>query len=353
MSFFMRWANKPWFVAMCVGLVLSLAVGLGQAREYGKWNLLKQPTGSGEYLAYNIAYSGLLTGFVWKNLADMAIFVKPGKGDVDHHPVCQSVMQLSTENHSFAETFHPVRYEWVANNNPDLTFTRLVEIIDSGKSENHHVVWLDWPHEKIRVYRKRELKPEEDQQLSFLGEQWFETPKLVWERDGKETLPPFLTHYPRVDDGRRSYLIHDKTVDDIVEEPALEPLGSLVVIRRHDYVKDGDLNINITINEEVKPYAVQYQDEQTLRIGNTSVPTIRLRITGNDEEGKKEGWMDIWLTKDELHLPVQYQLDAPVGKMRVQITEESLRYNQKRDPGQGCYDQPGKKALAGKASSAQ
>jgi hypothetical protein len=350
MHFFMRWINNSWFVALCVGLALMFVVGLGQAKEYGKWNLLQQPQGSDEYLAYNIAYSGLLTGFVWKNLADMAIYVRPKEGDVNHHPVCQSVMRLSTENHSFAETFHPVRYEWIANNSPDLAFTRMVEIIDSGKSGNHHVLWMDWPDQKIKVYRKRELKPVEEQQLSFLGEQWFEAPKLVWEKDGKEAVPSFLLNYPAVDDGKRSYLIHDKTVNDIGDKTALDPLGALVVLRGHDFVKDGDLDLNITVNDEVKPYTAQYQDKQTLKIGKTILPAIRLRITSKNEEGKTEGWMDVWLSDDAQHLPVQFQLDAPVGKMRVQISEASLKYNQKLGKGPACYDHAGKKkkATAGK-----
>jgi hypothetical protein len=345
MHFFRRWINNSWFLALCTGLALMFAVGLGQAREYGKWNLLQQPQGSGEYLAYNIAYSGLLTGFVWKNLADMAIYVKPKETDVNHHPVCQSVMRLSTENHSFAETFHPVRYEWIANNDPDLTFTRLVEIIDSGKSGNHHVLWMDWPEQKIKVYRKRELKPVEEQQLSFLGDQWFETPKMAWEKDGKEAVPSFLLDYPPVNGGKLSYLIHDKTVNDIGDETALEPLGALVLLRRHDFVKDSNLDLNITVDDEVKLYTAQYQDDQVLKIGQTTLPTIRLRITSKDEKGKSEGWMDVWLSKDAQHLPVQYQVDAPVGKMRVQITEASLKYNQKLGAGPVCYEHPGKKKV--------
>lgn len=355
MNFSVRSCTKAWPKILLTGILLSIGPGLAQASDYPKWDLLNNVPDTGEYISYKIAYRGFFTGYSWKNLADMVLHNKPETHQINQQTACQSMMRLSTENFPFAEMFHPVRYEWRGENMPDLSFTRMVEYIDSGKSDNYHVVWMDWPHETIRVYRKRELKTvKQSNQLSFLGDQWIDTPKLKWEEDGAEVVPSFLLHYPRVDNGRRSFLIHDKTVKEVSDGTALEPLGVLAVMRRHDYVSQPNFDINITVNEDVKQHTVRYQDEEVLEIGNISIPAIRLRVA-NSEKNKadKEGWMDIWLSKDERRLPLRYQVDAPVGKMRVQITEKSLLYNMNFKGQRNCYIQPGAEALVEQPKPAQ
>jgi hypothetical protein len=331
--------SKLWFSIPLATMLFVLGTGLSQAGGYPKWDLRNNVPESGEYISYKIAYRGFFTGYSWKNLADMVLHNKAESHEFNQHEVCQSVMRLSTENFSFAELFHPVRYEWIANNNIDLSYTRLVEYIDLGKSDNYHVVWMDWPHEMIKVYRKRERKPDEsDKELSFLGEHWAQSNKFKWEDDGAEALPSFLSHYPRVDNGRRSFLIHDKTVREVGDKTALEPLAVLEVMRRHDFKKQPSFDINITVDEDVKMHTVRYQDDEVLVIGGINLPAIRLRVANSEKnQADKEGWMDIWISQDERRLPLRYQVDAPVGKMRVQITQESLVHNLNYDGPRNCY----------------
>lgn len=355
MIFSVRSRSTAWSKTLLTGILFSIGSGIAQASDYPKWDLLNNVPDTGEYISYKIAYRGFFTGYSWKNLADMVLHNKPQVHQINQQTVCQSMMRLSTENFPFAEMFHPVRYEWRGENMPDLSFTRLVEYIDSGKSDNYHVVWMDWPNEIIKVYRKRKLKPvKQSIQLSFFGDQWAEEPKGVWDGDGAEAVPPFLLHYPKVDNGKRSFLIHDKTVREVGNETALEPLGVLEVMRRHDYVSEPNFDINITVDEDVKQHSVRYQDEEVLVIGNISLPAIRLRVA-NSEKNKadKEGWMDIWLSKDERRLPLRYQVDAPVGKMRVQITENSLLYNMNFKGQRNCYIQPGAEALVEQSKPAR
>jgi hypothetical protein len=348
MSILMRPHLKTWIQPLLTGILFSICSGLAYGEDYPKWDLLNKVPDSGEYIGYKIAYRGLFTGYTWQNLAAMVLHNKSRTEELNGQAVCQSVMRLSTENFPFAEAFHPVRYEWNAENNPDLSFTRLVKYIDSGKSDNYHVVWMDWPNETIRVYRKRKLKSvEQTTQLSFLGDQWAAEPDQVWEGDGAESLPPFLQEYPKVDNGTRSFLIHDKTVRNVGEEAALEPLGVLAVMRSHDYKSQPDFNIDITVDEDVKQHTVRYQGEEVLQIDGVSLPVIRLRVANSAKnQADKEGWMDVWLSNDDRRLPVRYQVDAPVGKMRVQITEESLRYNMDFNGPRNCYIQAGKEAVA-------
>jgi hypothetical protein len=340
---------------LLTGILLVIGSGLAQASDYPKWDLLNNVPDSGEYISYKIAYRGFFTGYSWKNLADMVLHNKSETHQFNQQTVCQSVMRLSTENFPFAELFHPVRYAWMGNNNPDLSYTRLVEYVDEGKSDNYHVVWMDWSHETIKVYRKRELKPvKQTIQLSFFGDQWSDKPKGIWEGDGAEAIPSFLAHYPPVDEGRRTFLRHDKTVREVGDETALEPLGVLEVMRRHDYGSQPNFDINITVDEDVKKHSVRYQDEEVLVISGISLPAIRLRVANSEKnQADKEGWMDIWISKDEHRLPLRYQVDAPVGKMRVQITENSLLYNMNFKGPRNCYTQPEAEAQVERVRSTQ
>jgi hypothetical protein len=75
-----------------------------------------------------------------------------------------------------------------------------------------------------------------------------------------------------------------------------------------------------------------------LVIGGINLPAIRLRVANSEKnQADKEGWMDIWISQDERRLPLRYQVDAPVGKMRVQITQESLVHNLNYDGPRNCY----------------
>ena len=314
-----------------------------QAEEYEKWDLQNRVIPDTEYFTYKLSYSGILTLFTWSDLADAAIYLQPDGYRFEGKDSCQLVMELSTENYSVAERFHPVRYRWKSINSSDMKRAYLVEVIDKGKNDSHEAVWLDWPNRQFELYRKREMKPGKenywDEDLDF----WDDEPKkeFVWEKDGKKGVPHFLGHYPKVD-GDKSYLIHRKSVAGLDIDSAVDPLGMIYLARQHDFSEGEDMIINITVDDEVKRYRARLLGMDTLTIGSEKVTARQIEVTlSNEDEAEEEGWLKLWLTDDERRIPIRFQVDATVGEMKIEITEKSFINNRDYSGVATCF-KPGK-----------
>lgn len=316
-------------LVFCAGSVFA------SDEKYPRLDLLTKQPGDTEYLTYKLSYSGFITGFAWKDLADVSFHIMPGKIEFQDVKACEGVMRLTTENHSFAELIHPLRYEWISLSDPELERTYLVEQVDRGRSDNHRFVWLDWDREKFRFYKKRELKPVEKNLVWDFGGD----PEVVyeWDKDGREPVPGFLDRYPRVNDGKLSYLIHDKTEQGLEADSAIDPLSLVYRIRQHDFEARRYVDLVLTLEDEVDSYRVSYLGKETININQTSVNAFVVQVSRTDEaEAKKEGWVKIWFSDDEVRVPLNFQAEAPVGKMRVQITEQSLKQTLNQEKPQSC-----------------
>jgi len=305
-------------------LLLSFSNALASNEKYQRLDLLTNHPEGTEYLTYKLSYSGLITGFVWKDLADVSFHILPGEMEFQGIKTCEGIMRLTTENHSFAELIHPIRYEWISLSDPRLERTYLVEQIDRGRSDNHRLVWLDWDKEKFRFYRKRELKEfEKAEAWDFGGDA-----EVVyeWDKDGREAVPDFLDRYPPVNDGQLSYLIHKKTEDGLETETAIDPLSLVYKLRQHDFEQHPQFDLVLTLDDEIGHYRVTYMGNDVIEIDKNPVEAMVVQVSRTDEEeAKKEGWVKIWFSDDSIRIPLNFQAEAPVGKMRVQITEQSLK----------------------------
>jgi hypothetical protein len=322
-----------------VGLLSLVSTIDIYAEEYEQWDLLSRVVPDTEYLSYKLSYSGIFTLFTWAELADTAIYVQPDSKDFEGKKSCQTIMELSTENHPIAETFHPVRYQWISTSSPDLKRTYLVEVIDKGKNASHEVVWLDWANRQLELYRKRELKPSSK---NYWGNNDFwnneQQVEYVWEKDGKKGLPGFLSHYPKLE-GSRSYLIHRKTVNGLDIENAVDPLGMVYLIRQHDFQSNGDVVLDVTVEDELKNYRARSLGIEVISIGDRKISTRKVEVMLSDKDkAKEEGWLKLWLTDDEFGIPVRFQVDATAGKMKIEITEKSLSENIEKKSRAGCLD---------------
>ena len=319
-----------------VALILPLAGGVFAADDkYRRLDLLtNQPKGT-EYLTYKLSYSGLITGFAWKDLADAAFYIQSGEMTFEGVRTCEGIMRLTTENHSFAELLHPIRYEWISLTDPGLNRTYLVEEVDSGKSDNHHIVWLDWGNEEFRFYRKRKLnKIDKTPNWNFGGEEEY---VYEWDRDGKEPIPDFLDRYPPVNDGKMGYLIHDKTESGLEAETAIDPLSMVYRLRDHDFDSEPSVDITLTLNKDIEDYRATLVGKEEIWVNKTKLDALVVQITRRDEtEAEKEGWLRVWFSDDELRIPLNFQAEAPVGKFRVKVTESSLRQALQGDKKMAC-----------------
>ena len=73
-------------------------------------------------------------------------------------------------------------------------------------------------------------------------------------------------------------------------------------------------------------------------------------ISSCNDEAKKEGWVKIWFSDDAARIPLNFQAEAPVGKMRVKLTEQSLKKVSGQDKPLPCVQQVGLSSVSAEAN---
>ncbi len=318
-------------ILISLALVVLTQLAPVQAEEFQRWDLLNNKPEHAEHLAYHLAYRGFLTGFNWMDLADVAFISSYQQTEFLGNKVCASSMRASTENYGFAENLHPIRYQWQSLSNTSLDHTYLLDISDVGKSDNHNVTWVDWDDEKFRRYRKRQYRQTESEGWSFDSD--YQEEEWYWEQDGREKIPDFLSQFPPVNEGSMTYFIHDDTKPIENMMPAVDPLVMVRRARGHDFDQQPSMQVAVVAEDEIEQFQITLLGKEDYVVGETTVSALKLKsVMAEDPEGK-EGWMMVWLTDDDARVPLNFQVEAPFGKMRVQITEQSLKQAQENNNG--------------------
>ncbi|UCE89258.1 MAG: DUF3108 domain-containing protein [Pseudomonadota bacterium] len=314
-----------------VGAALLLVTQAAAGNDYPQWHLTEARVPNAENLLYTLSYSGILSAYVWAELADVAVSAPAAQRPFAGQPSCELSLRLSTEDHGFAELLRPVRYHWRSRVSPDLLRAYLAEEIDDGKRQRHRTVWLDWENGKVELYRKRQLvavpqyAPDDEENL---GNQQFS-----WEHDGDKALPAFLDTRPRID-AQLSSLVFDKAVQLPTDEPIIEPLASLFAVRWHDFDASGELPMTVSYRDEINANRARLIGRETIALAQSTAATLRVAIMrSNEEEAGKEGTLTLWLSDDPRRLPLQIEIDAGFGKLRLQIAEAS---HQEQPPPARC-----------------
>ncbi len=263
-----------------------------------------------ERLHYRLSYSGFITGYIWKDLADVAISLTPEETEFRGEPAMRLTMDVNTANYSVAETFHALRYHWVSLLDPSLQRTHLVRVIDEGDSHSHDVYWYDWEVKEIAYFRKREKK---DVSNFFLDE----APIYEWETNKHPAPPPFIDNNPKVAP-KLSYLLLSSRKKGRLKEDAIDPLAMLAHLRHHDYDTQPALVLPIVMNRDFAPYRIQLVGSELLKFDGEKVPALKLEIKRGNGDGE-EGTMHVWYSDDERRLPLRIDVEAPVGTMHIEL----------------------------------
>ncbi len=311
------------------GLLLLLIFSeLLYAKPYLRWNLLDTRVENAENLVYHLSYKGFFTAFFWKGLANVAFIADTSSHLFNNQPSCYLMLKVSTENFGFAETLHPVRFIWRTTIDPAFPRVLLTEEINEIVDGKYELVWLDYANNKIELFRKRRKIPDqiiyaEDEE----GESDLEGDIVVssyWEKDGKKAVPAFLDTFPPLENGM-SYLVYDKTAPVKLEHPVLDPLSLLYAARWWDYDLLGDLVVDVNYKDRINQYTAHRHGREIIKVAGRELPATKIELTRtNKDEAKNEGYMLMWLSDDGQKLPLQYQVDAKFGKIKVHISEKSL-----------------------------
>lgn len=261
-------------------------------------------------LHYRLSYSGLITGYVWKELADVTLNLTPEPTVWRDEPAVRLVMEVSTEGYSVAETLHALRYRWESLLSPDLQRTLLVRVIDRGDSDSHEVYWYDWQQKLITLYRKRELR---DVSIPMFDS----SPIMEWEADHLPPAPPFIDTQPEVAPGL-SYLLQHKQRTGRLDNEAIDPLAMLLQLRRHDYRQEAARLLPIINEDDLATYQARLLGTEPLARGDCHDPALKIEVRRHDESGE-EGVMRLWLSDDARRLPLRIDVDASLGMLHIEL----------------------------------
>lgn len=263
-----------------------------------------------EELEYDLSYSGLITGFIWKKLADVTLDLQPEEVPFIDRPSQRISMFVTTANYSFAETFHALRYRWESILNPELDRTLLVRIVDKGDNDSHEVAWYDWEKKAIDLFRKRK---QIDKAIPFFND----GPILVWEKDKFEPAPAFIDPFEPVAPGL-GYLMHTKHRAKRLKVDAIDPLTMLLRLQRHDFIAEKRLPMQILLDDELAPYEARFIAREELARGDCVNQARKIEVKRSNEAGER-GYMHLWLSDDAQQTILRLDVEAPLGQLHVEL----------------------------------
>ncbi|HID49353.1 MAG TPA: DUF3108 domain-containing protein [Chromatiales bacterium] len=304
--------------------------GTGNAQKAGKQHVTQQSVSGPDSLKYKLEYKGLFSAFIWTSLADVVFSSARETSPFQDVAGCHLRMRLSTEGYE-VEKIYPYRYEWRSVVSPDLGKVYLVEEISGGVKEAHNAAWLNWPGGEINFYRKRNrIEPDvfaedEDVEDGLVFDADPRLQEVIWEKDGARPVPDFLNRQPLLD-GKYTYLIYDKSVKLAKDLRLTDPLGLLFAARWADYNRSSRQVVPISYKDDIRQYRIEKVGKEAVQIGTRTIPALKIKLLrDNEEEAEDEGYVAIWLSGDARRLPLQYDIDVVLGRIRLKLLEQSLK----------------------------
>ncbi|MFK5985522.1 MAG: DUF3108 domain-containing protein [Pseudomonadota bacterium] len=291
---------------------LLIVVNIGNVNNLSATALAKNdtklPFSSGETLHYLLSYRGLLSSMIWADIADVKMQFIANKLTPEQQNGHQFVLNLTTKNYTKAEIIHPVRYTYTATMDEALHRTLLVEKFDKGASQSHEFLWLDWQNKETFLFKKRKKQ--------LISNGFFGTDeKQVWEKDGKRGIPDFLSDFPLLD-SKQTYLVHKKNGSKIENSQILEPLSMIYRLRSLDlHTKK---NIQLIISEKIRNYTIERVGLEQIGSIGKKYQAIKYKVL---RVGKQDKIFYIWLSNDKLKIPLRFAVDAPLGKLQIQLVK--------------------------------
>ncbi|MCW8825352.1 MAG: DUF3108 domain-containing protein [Gammaproteobacteria bacterium] len=271
-----------------------------------------------ERLYYRLSYSGLITGFLSKALADVSLNLEAEATQFRNDEACRLSMDVDTSGYLFAEMLHPVRFHWESTLSPNLRKTLLARAIDSGQSDTHEVSWYDWESRTISLFRKR-------REIDLNRNVYKADEKLAWERDIHAPPAPFIDPFPPIDNGL-SQLIQTKQLKGALSDPAIDPLTMIQRVRVHNFNQKEKVQMLVALDEELHHYQAQMRDREPLQLSKKRYDsTLKVEITRTSSKGRK-GAMTLWLSDTPKRQPLRIDIKAPLGMIHLELvrTEENI-----------------------------
>ncbi len=242
-----------------------------------------------ETLDYRLAYRGLLTLFLWKELADVQL-----TAEADAQGRCELAMRLTTQDHPLAEAVRPTRYMWWSRNRPGLERVEAVVIRDLGpKALEARLALVGGEH---LDYYKRDFKPP----------------------------PPKAEHFQPLNGDRPHPALESGARKSLPNGRLLDPLGFVVRARWFDYER-GPLVAVVLYKNEVRNYKARLVGRDVIEPAGRKVPALVVRFSRDHRQAaRREGFMRVWFSDDRRRLPLKFVIRGKVGALQVVLRPQGL-----------------------------
>ena len=285
-----------------------------------------------EFLHYQLAYSGFVTAFAWKSLANVTFQSTPRQTDFNGASNCVLSMKVSSEQYALAEMIRATRFQWRSTLNWNATKLYFSEKIDLDSRSEHEVTWIDWNKYLIDFYTTPE---KEDIYIDELDEEFDDYDGLSNEEQSMVLNIFPLSHRPdKNQSSTQLSIVNSVSFPNLQElQELIDPLSLLYTARWNNYSQQKLYSYNVAYKDEIRQYRLQYVGKETLELYGKQVPTIKVESKRlSKDEAEDEGFMMIWLTDDDYRKPVMYTIDAVIGEIQLKINKESLENKQNIPP---------------------
>ena len=260
------------------------------------------PFVSGETLHYKLSYQGLLTSFVWADLADVELIfrdhLKLFNAPLDgNERGLQFIANVSTEHYLKAEVIKAVRYSYIATTNTDLNKTLLVENIDRGFDKRHKFLWLDWKNKTTQL---------------------FEIVAKNTADEAIENISGFFAQFP-IAQSQKHHIAYKESGDNISRTSVLDPLSLIYYLRTQDEIPHNE--IFIAVSDDIRKYKIEYMGKDVLELNGKNIHSDKYKIQTNK---KKNKFYYVWLSDNKKRIPLRFAMDAPLGHLNINLLKYEL-----------------------------
>lgn len=243
---------------------------------------------SAETLYYKLSYRGLLTSMIWADLADIKMTSLQHSDDEQKSQTFE--LFLTTKHYKKAELFHPVRYTYRSTIDRALQRTVLVEEQDTGNNQSYDVLWLDWQKKTTHLFAKC----------------------------GTQSDCPTIEHLPYslLVKEKNKQLSYKESGDPISATQVLDPLSILYFLRTLDFTERTE--ISLVVADDIRLYQIEKQAVELLSLKDKKIPATKFKLHSRE---KKDNYYFIWLSNDQDKVPLRLSMDAPLGKLEINLMQ--------------------------------
>ncbi|MFC1601940.1 DUF3108 domain-containing protein [Pseudomonadota bacterium] len=261
-----------------------------------------------ERLEYKISYQGGLTAMVWLDICDAVLETSQQAVSVNGELAYKTFVDITSERYEKMEDLYPFRFHLTSFFSSDMQRSILFDKRKKTKKDRHEVIRFDW-EEKVTERYKR-LKPK---QIAAGA-----TNIKAGENKASDLfnfLGYDLTHFRR--SGRPGQKLSTGMLDR---------LSLLQAVRSQKLTVGEEKRLTISDGKKVLNYLVRVQAREALEHNGQKQDLFKVRFdafkTGKWSGTPAHPVVYVWMTTDDLRIPVRFSIDYAMGTFVIQLKQK-------------------------------